>query len=366
MAESRTRRRGNAAGVAPGAPTRASSSFAQRIVAWQREHGRHDLPWQRTRDRYAIWGSEVMLQQTQVVAVIPYYLRFMQRFPDIATLAAAPLDDVMQLWSGLGYYSRARNLHRAASVMAESHHAAFPRTLTDIAALPGIGRSTAAAIASLAFGDRHAILDGNVKRVLCRYYGIEGDPATSPIERRLWEIAEGLAPARDIEGYTQGVMDLGATLCTRRGPKCMQCPVAQDCVARREGRTEELPTPRVRKALPERETAMLLLLHKGEILLEKRPPAGIWGGLWSLPEAIVDADHAAASRERFGVEPRQCTPLPLLDHGFTHFRLRIHPMRIDIVRKQASAGEPGHVWLALEDARGAAVPVPVRRILERL
>jgi len=366
MVESRNQQRDRSTAARLDAPSLAAPGFARRIVAWQRDHGRHDLPWQRSRDPYAIWVSEVMLQQTQVTAVIPYYLRFLERFPDIAALAAAPLDDVMRLWSGLGYYSRARNLHGAACVMSERHAAEFPRAVEDIAALPGIGRSTAAAIAALAFGERRAILDGNVKRVLCRYFGIEGDPATSAVERRLWSIAEALAPARDIEIYTQGLMDLGATVCIRRGAKCDACPVRPGCEALRSGRVDELPAPRVRKTLPERTTAMLLLLHKGEILLEKRPPTGIWGGLWSLPEAEIDADPASICRDRFGAEPRQCTPLPALNHGFTHFRLRIHPVRIDVARARKQSSEPGHIWLALDDARGAALPVPVRRILEQL
>lgn len=343
-----------------------AAGFASRVVAWQRTHGRHDLPWQRSRDPYAIWVSEVMLQQTQVAAVIPYYQRFLARFPDVATLAGAPLDEVMRLWSGLGYYSRGRNLHRAAGIILERHGGSFPRSAEAIVALPGVGRSTAAAIAALAHGERGAILDGNVKRVLCRYFGIEGDPAAAPTARRLWSLAEALAPQQGIEAYTQGLMDLGATLCVRRRPDCERCPLAQECVARRSGRIEELPTPRARKALPERATAMLLLVHKGEVLLEKRPPAGIWGGLWSLPEVAVDVDPAPVCHARFGAQVRRYSVLPVLDHGFTHFRLRIQPLRVEVAAVDTRAGEPGHVWLALADAREAALPVPVRRILERL
>lgn len=272
--------------------------FAPRIVAWQRQHGRHDLPWQNTRDPYRIWLSEIMLQQTQVATVIPYYERFLQRFPDVAALAAAAQEDVMPYWAGLGYYARARNLHRCAQEIARDWNGRFPPSAEAIATLPGIGRSTAAAIAAFAYGERSPILDGNVKRVFTRHFGIAGDPARREIEQRLWALADAqveAAPGLDMAAYTQGLMDLGATLCTRGKPACERCPVADTCVARREGRQAELPTPKARKAIPERETAMLVLQHQGAFLLQQRPEPGIWGGLWSLPEFDAAGDPLAAS-----------------------------------------------------------------------
>lgn len=341
-----------------------AEAFAARVVEWQLRQGRHDLPWQRNRDPYAVWVSEIMLQQTQVATVIPYYERFMERFPDVAALAAASLDDVMRSWSGLGYYSRARNLHRAATVVMSEHAGILPRDAAALAELHGIGRSTAAAIAALAYGQRCAILDGNVKRVLCRYFAIDGDPASSLVERSLWALAETLAPTTDIARYTQGMMDIGATVCTRHRPRCDACVLAQDCVARRTGRVEELPQARKRKPVPERSVAMLLLHHAGQVLLEKRPQTGIWGGLWSLPEAAPEEDIEAVCLRRFGARGIEVAALPGLVHGFTHFRLRIQPWRIVVGSLQVGSGEPGLVWLPLEEARGAALPVPVRKILE--
>lgn len=341
----------------------AEGEFARRLTDWQRRHGRHDLPWQGTRDPYTIWVSEIMLQQTKVTTVIPYYRRFLARFPNLESLAAAPEDEVLARWSGLGYYSRARNLHRAAQRVMERHDGAFPRDAEAIAALPGIGRSTAAAIAAFARGERVAILDGNVKRVLARCFGVEGFPGERRVEQRLWVLAESLLPATGIERYTQALMDLGATLCTRSKPRCGDCPVGSLCVARREGRTAELPLPRPRRVLPLRETAMLLLLRGGEILLEKRPPAGIWGGLWCLPETDPAEDPVEVSRRRFGAKLGEIRPLPALEHGFTHFRLRIHPRVVQVSSLSAFAREPGLMWINLEDALGAALPAPVRRLI---
>jgi A/G-specific adenine glycosylase len=344
-------------------PVSAGREFAKRLTAWQRRHGRHDLPWQGTRDPYAIWVSEIMLQQTQVATVIPYYRRFLARFPDLASLAAAPEDDVLALWSGLGYYSRARNLHRAARLVMEHHGGAFPRDSRSIAALPGVGRSTAAAIAAFAWGERGAILDGNVKRVLARCFAVEGFPGARAVEQRLWALAQALLPPRGIEDYTQALMDLGATLCTRANPRCGDCPARDLCVAHREGRTADLPSPRPRRVLPRRETAMLLLLRQGDILLEKRPPAGIWGGLWCLPEADPAEDAAELCRRRFGAEVGEALALPALEHGLTHFRLRIHPRLAHVRALRGAAREPGLLWMSLEDALGAALPAPVRKLL---
>jgi len=315
-------------------------AFAEQLIRWQRRHGRHDLPWQASRDPYRVWLAEVMLQQTQVATVIPYYRRFLERFPDVRALAEASQDAVLRLWSGLGYYARGRNLHAAAKAVIAS--GAFPRTPEGLRALPGVGRSTAAAIAVFAFGRRAAILDGNVKRVLARRFGVVG-------EKRQWALAERLLPRRGLRAYTQALMDLGATVCTRGSPQCGRCPVARACVARREGRVNELPAPRARKVLPLRRATWFVHLHAGKVLLERRQGEGLWGGLWTFPETRLPG--AAITRR-----------LPALEHGFTHFRLRARPVLCAAPERAA----PGQIWLDLADAPGAAVPTPVRRVLRTL
>ena len=252
------------------------SSFATKVVRWQARHGRHDLPWQRTRDAYRVWLSEVMLQQTQVATVIPYYRRFIARFPNVKSLAKATLDDVLTLWSGMGYYTRARNLHAAAREIVASHRGRFPRTRESLESLPGLGRSTAAAIAVFAFGAREAILDGNVKRVLARCFAVRGFPGDKRVEKRLWALAESELPAKNVEAYTQGLMDLGAQVCTRSRPACDRCPVSASCKARAQGKEETYPQARPRRARPVKKTSMLVLLRDGEVLLERRPPTGVW------------------------------------------------------------------------------------------
>ena len=326
------------------------SELARKVVRWQARHGRHDLPWQRTRDPYRIWLSEVMLQQTQVATVIPYYRRFLARFPNVKALAQATLEDVLRLWSGLGYYSRARNLHAAARAIVASHRGRFPRTREAIEALPGLGRSTAAAIAVFAFGEREAILDGNVKRVLARHFAVRGFPGDKPVEKRLWAIAEAELPARNVEAYTQGLMDLGAGVCTRKRPACASCPLSKTCESYARGRPEAFPQPRPRKQRPVKKTSMLLLMREGEVLLEKRPPTGIWGGLWCLPEG----EEVTGKR------------LPVLRHEFTHFTLDVTPVLSVVKSAPAHVAEPGQIWLPVEDAIGAAVPAPVRKLLAGL
>ncbi len=341
--------------------------FSDRVVDWQRAHGRHDLPWQRTNDPYRIWVSEIMLQQTQVAAVVPFYLRFIDRFPDVRSLAGASPDEVMRLWSGLGYYGRARNLLACAGRIVDEFDGEFPRSAEALAALPGIGRSTGAAIAAFAFGERVAILDGNVKRVLCRFEGIEGFPGAGPVERRLWEIARRELPDGAIQAYTQGLMDLGATRCSRRRPACETCPLGERCVARAQGRVADLPTPRPRRAVPLRETAMLVLRRGEEVLLERRPPTGVWGGLWSLPEVQVrSADSVdAALLSRFGVNGHSRSELPAFEHAFTHFRLRVRPVLLEVDAR--GAAEPaGLVWLSLAEIDDAALPRPVKSLLQRV
>ncbi|MEW5881263.1 MAG: A/G-specific adenine glycosylase [Pseudomonadota bacterium] len=338
------------------------SEFAERVVAWQAAHGRRDLPWQGTRDPYRVWLSEIMLQQTQVATVVDYYARFLQRFPDVASLAAAPLADVMRLWAGLGYYSRARNLHACARRVATEFGGEFPRDARALALLPGIGRSTAAAIAAFCFGERAAILDGNVRRVLARHFGIEGFPGAAAVERRLWSLAVGLLPQRrSMPAYTQGLMDLGATVCTRARPRCESCPLSSTCVARRDGRVAELPAPRPRKPVPTRRAQLLVAVHNGAVLVEERPAAGVWGGLLALPQFDTVAQLRAAARALGdGARARR---LPTRRHAFTHFTLAFTPRVVRLARIAPRAAEPGAVWLPLAEVETAALPTPIRSLL---
>ena len=343
-----------------------NTDFAARLIAWQRQHGRHDLPWQGTRDPYRVWLSEIMLQQTQVTTVIRYYSRFLQRFPDIASLANAAEDDVLAHWSGLGYYSRARNLHCAVRMVLQKHQGEFPAGFDDILALPGIGRSTAAAISAFAFGQRRAILDGNVKRVFARHFAIDGYPGASAVEAEMWRRAEALLPERDVEAYTQGLMDLGATLCTRTRPGCPRCPLAGTCVALSKGRVAELPQRKPVKVLPLKKTVMLIIRDRGEVLLEKRPPTGIWGGLWCFPEMPVASDAKEFCKRRWDMRVVPEKPLPVLSHGFTHFLLDITPQPVSVRSRTLRVSEPGQLWLHPGDALQAAIPTPVRKLLMML
>jgi len=340
--------------------------FARRLITWQKTHGRHDLPWQRTHDAYRIWLSEIMLQQTQVATVAPYYARFLAEFPNVRALAEAPLDRVLELWSGLGYYRRAHHLHAAAVAIVARHGGAFPRDAATIATLPGIGRSTAAAIAAFAFGERAAILEGNVKRVLARHRGVEGFPGVPKVETKLWALAQSLLPQEDIGAYTQGLMDLGAMVCTRAAPRCGECPVAADCVALRTCRVAELPAPRPVKARPSREIRVLLMEHAGSILLEKRPALGIWAGLWSLPEVDLAVDVARHCKSRFLANVTVGDELDPIEHGFTHYRLTMHPQRVAVRVWPPRAQAPGLLWLPRDDALSAALPAPIRKLLRHL
>jgi len=337
--------------------------FATRVVRWQRTHGRHGLPWQGTRDAYRIWLAEIMLQQTQVATVIPYYERFVARFPTVAALAQANEEEVLGLWSGLGYYARARNIHRAAREVVERHAGRFPAAFEALAQLPGIGRSTAAAIAAFAGSERRAILDANARRVLARHAGIAGDPSSASVAAQLWAQAESLLPRTGIEPYTQGMMDLGAAICMPRNPQCMLCPVNADCIARLENRIAELPGRRPRAPPRRRRIAMLVVVSRGEVLLEKRPSRGIWGGLWSLPEADAAERPEAALARDWGIDAVSVEPLAPFEHAFTHFTLEVAPWRIHI-RKGMRVGEgKSATWLALSDLAGAALPSPVRKLL---
>jgi len=346
-----------------------AAAFATRLLDWFRSHGRHDLPWQRDPSPYRVWVSEIMLQQTRVETVVPYFERFMARFPTLEALAAAEEDAVLALWSGLGYYSRARNLLRAARRIAAHHGGRLPEEPSQLMALPGIGRSTAGAIMALGHGLRAPILDGNVKRVLARHRGVRGWPGRAEVLRRLWAYAETFTPRQEVAAYTQAIMDLGATVCVRRRPLCGRCPVAADCVARREGLQQRLPEPRPAKRLPERETFALLVVDgEGRVLLERRPPQGVWGGLWSFPEVAGRASAEDWWLARLGMPAPKAEALPPVRHTFTHFRLVLHPLRYRIGALPPRVTEGGH-WRWHDPAAAGPVvglPAPVARLLERL
>jgi A/G-specific adenine glycosylase len=310
-----------------------------------------------------VWLSEIMLQQTTVAAVIPYYQRFLATFPTLDFLASAPIERVMALWSGLGYYSRARNLHRCAQVVMTEHRGEFPRDVSAIVELPGIGRSTASAIAAFCFDASTAILEGNVKRVLARHAGVEGYPGQPSIARTLWNIAEQRMPRDDVDAYTQGMMDLGATVCTRSKPACLVCPVSSDCAARASHRVGQIPASRPKRELPRRSVTLLMMIRHDSVLLERRPPTGIWGGLWSLPELPDDVDAIRYCSDRFDARIEIEPQLPAIEHGFTHFRLTIRPQPCAVKSQGLRAEEPGLLWMPLMDAAGAALPSPIRRLL---
>jgi A/G-specific adenine glycosylase len=340
--------------------------FAARVIEWQRSHGRHALPWQNTRDPYRVWLSEIMLQQTQVATVLGYYERFVARFPDVGALAAAPLDDVFAAWSGLGYYSRARNLHRCAQVVTTEHGGRFPRTSAALMTLPGIGRSTAAAIAAFCFGERVAILDGNVKRVLARVLAFDGDLAEAGAQRELWAHATALLPERGVEGYTQGLMDLGATVCLARSPHCLLCPVRSLCVAAASGAQQRYPVKSARLTRGRREHVWLWLRHGAEIWLVQRPPRGIWAGLWSLPEF----DRFEALEAASAGWPGRGEALPTFTHVLTHLDWTLHPRRWTLppettaaARDALTAGWPEGRWFTLDAALALGLPAPLRRLL---
>lgn len=340
-----------------------ATDFAPRLVAWQRRHGRHALPWQQTRDPYRVWLSEIMLQQTQVTTVLGYYARFLERFPDVRALADAHLDEVLAMWQGLGYYSRARNLHRCAEAVRDQHGGAFPASAAKLAELPGIGRSTAAAIASFCFDERVAILDGNVKRVLGRLLAFDGDLASSAQEKRLWRHAEALLPAlpTDMPAYTQGLMDLGASLCGTRSPQCADCPVQSLCDGHRQGSPERFPVKTRKLKRSRREQWWLWLEHEDRIWLEQRPARGVWAGLWSLPLFDDEAQLLAFGRALSGEPPEV---LPRIDHALTHFDWILHPRRLVLGPglDQLSVPVPG-AWVAREALAHHALPAPLKKLL---
>jgi A/G-specific adenine glycosylase len=346
-----------------------TEAFAPALLRWFALHGRHDLPWQHERTPYRVWISEVMLQQTQVVTVLPYYQRFMERFPDVQTLAAAPLDEVLHLWTGLGYYARARNLHACAQMVVGQFAGEFPKDLEGMTSLPGIGRSTAGAILSIASGVRHPILDGNVKRVLARVFGVAGDPSSGAVIDSLWALADACTPQLKVGNYTQAIMDLGATLCTRSRPACTVCPMNMDCVAAREGRQAELPGRKQKRQRPSRE-ATLLIAQSGDatsaaVFVQRRPTAGLWGGLWSPPQF---EDEAAAMQwcVREVGEPESDSQLMTpIEHAFTHFDLRLKPLRVRC-RPHSSVRDGEQLWYELNSPPKIGLPQPIKQLFERL
>ncbi|MFM9971073.1 MAG: A/G-specific adenine glycosylase [Burkholderiales bacterium] len=340
---------------------KTDGEFARQIIQWQKKFGRQDLPWQNTRDAYRIWLSEVMLQQTQVATVIPYYHRFLERFPDVISLARASQDEVLALWSGLGYYSRGRNLHKAARRVAAL--GAFPDSQATLAELEGVGRSTAAAIAVFSAGKREAILDGNVKRVLARHFAIEGSPGVRAVDQRLWDLAESLLPATGIESYTQGLMDMGATLCLRSKPRCSDCPVRGTCEAFAMNRVADFPGKKAKKTLPHKNTVMPICLHQGKVLLIRRPEQGIWGGMFCFPEFESVAAALSGIRQKHGYEPGKERALAPLKHGFTHFSLEIYAFVCEVQKISTRTEEPGSAWFSIKEALKASIPTPVRKLL---
>ena len=348
--------------------TGANISFSERLLSWFDTSGRHDLPWQHPRSPYRVWLSEIMLQQTQVQTAIPYFNRFMTELPTLRDLAEADLDRVLALWAGLGYYARARNLHKTARLCVERHDGELPADIDALCALPGIGRSTAGAILAQAHGLPYAILDGNVKRTLCRFHGIDGWPGSSAIEKKLWDIAEAHLPATRLADYTQAIMDFGATLCTRSDPSCVLCPMQSDCVALREGRVDQLPQSKPGKPLPERRTILLVLRDdQGRVLLARRPASGVWSGMWSLPE-VADHDSArvfvdASARVDFDSN----TPLALIEHTFSHYRLHIAPLLWrDAVPSLHIADADQLRWQPLATLAEVGLPAPVKKLLASL
>ena len=343
-------------------------ALRRRLLAWYDRHGRMDLPWQRSRDPYRIWVSEIMLQQTQVSTVIPYYDRFLKRFPDVGTLARARLDSVLHHWTGLGYYARARNLKKAAATIVREHGGRFPRDIEAVAALPGIGRSTAGAILAFSFGQRHPILDGNVKRVLARLHAIDAPVSQRDTEQRLWALAERYTPRTRVSDYTQAIMDLGATVCRPRKPVCASCPLAGACQALAKGRPERYPVRVTRKVPPVKPTVMLMIRdRRGRVLLTQRPPSGLWGGLWGFPECEALPSAARSCRDRFGLEIVAETPWPPVRHGFSHFVLDITPLPARLAGGNGALRDTGPaVWYdpRRPDTRGLAAPV--KRLLQKL
>lgn len=345
-----------------------NSSFTQDLLAWFKIHGRHDLPWQQNPTPYRVWVSEIMLQQTQVITVIDYYQRFMEQFSSIELLARASVDEALNLWSGLGYYARGRNLHGCAQRVVQKYQGVFPGTVEELSSLPGIGRSTAGAILSLSMQTRATILDGNVKRVLTRFHAVEGFPGDSLINQQLWDLAEQQTPTEHFTEYTQAIMDLGATLCTRHKPACGRCPVSAHCQAYAQSRTHEFPYTKKTKARPKKSTQMLIIQNsQGHLYLEKRPPAGIWGGLWSFPECADAEEIAAWCWQQLNAEIITTQALPVIKHVFSHFELAIQPMLLTIEIKANQVMESGDkIWYNISAPLPGGIAAPIAKLLKQV
>ncbi len=341
--------------------------FSSRVLDWYARNGRKDLPWQQDPSPYRVWVSEIMLQQTQVSTVIPYFQRFMASFPDVLSLADARVDDVLHHWSGLGYYARARNLHKTAQLIRDEFGGIFPEDYDDVVALPGIGRSTAGAILSLSRNQRHAILDGNVKRVLARFHAVDGWPGKSSVAESLWSHAERHTPTANVADYSQAMMDLGATVCTRTRPACGDCPLVSDCRAHSVGRTADFPGRKEKKAKRLRKTNMALIHDNGAVYLERRPASGIWGGLWSFPELAVDDDPASWCETQVGVRALEIDRWDTVRHSFTHFDLDIAPIAVRVIAASRKVGDgDDHVWYDIDSPQQLGIAAPVSGLIRKL
>ncbi len=343
-----------------------NSSFSKRVLTWFHQHGRKDLPWQTNTSAYRVWVSEIMLQQTQVKTVIPYFERFMQRFDSIEQLANATTDEVLHLWTGLGYYARGRNLHKAAKIIRDQYDGQFPETLDEVIALPGIGRSTAGAILSIAKKQAHSILDGNVKRVLSRYFAIEGWPGNKAVETQLWQYADTLTPEQDTHHYTQAMMDLGATLCVRSKPKCDICPLQNTCLAYAQGRQAEFPNKKPKKAIPTKDVVMIMPMWQQQILLHKRPPNGIWGGLFGFYE-VEGFEHVADLANKLGLVDFEQQKLSIFTHTFSHFHLRIQPVILQLTNlPQLTVQESQQLWYDLRNPANVGLAAPTKNLFSKI
>lgn len=340
--------------------------ITDRILAWFAQHGRKHLPWQQNKTPYRVWISEIMLQQTQVSTVIPYYERFMKRFPEITELAAADQDEVLHLWTGLGYYARARNLHNTAKKVAVDYDGQFPESFDEVVALPGIGRSTAGAILSLSLLQPLAILDGNVKRVLARYYGVAGWPGEKITQNRLWQLAEQNTPEKQVADYNQAMMDLGATLCTRTKPDCGRCPIADHCVANKEENYAAYPGKKPKKSTPVKATTFVLFRHNNQVLLEQRPPAGIWGGLWCFPEPQPEQTPEELAAQ-LGLNVQVKTKLNGFRHTFSHFHLDIDAIICEVVEKPVGqVQENNQIWFNLCEPQKIGLAAATKKLFDQL
>ncbi|HVY79760.1 MAG TPA: A/G-specific adenine glycosylase [Steroidobacteraceae bacterium] len=346
----------------------SESPIAEALVQWHAQHGRHDLPWQHDRTPYRVWVSEIMLQQTQVSTVLPYYQRFMQRFPDVRALADAPIDDVLHLWTGLGYYARARNLHRAAVRIRDRFGGEFPRTFDEVADLPGVGRSTAGAILALSRGERFPILDGNVRRVLSRFFGVQGDLSERSATDKLWRLADECTPSENVDVYTQAIMDVGATVCTRRKPLCTYCPLREWCYARRTGKQDEIPAPKRARSRHSKHVFMLVALRDEDssVLLERRPESGVWGGLWCLPEFDTETAARAFALQTLRAPQTEPTHLSLIEHAFTHFDLIVTPLLTRCAGPAGVMDAPRSLWYNPRQPARIGLPAPIKTLLTGL